>query len=57
MLANAAESIGKLVAEGKSNADIVAAAPTAQLDGQWGKGFMKPPRFVEMVAEDLRKNR
>ena len=57
MLANAADRIGKLVAEGKSTADIVAANPTAELDGQWGKGFMKPPKFVEMVAEDLRKNR
>ena len=57
MLATAAERIGKLVAAGKSDADIAAAAPTADLDPKWGGGFMKAPRFLEMVAEDLRKNR
>jgi glyoxylase-like metal-dependent hydrolase (beta-lactamase superfamily II) len=57
MLASVAERIGKMVSDGKSTQEIVAASPTADLDGKWGNGFMKAPKFVEMVAEDLRKNR
>lgn len=57
MLATAAERIGKLVADGKTTEQIVAAAPMADLDAKWGGGFMKAPRFLEMVAADLRKNR
>jgi glyoxylase-like metal-dependent hydrolase (beta-lactamase superfamily II) len=57
MLATAADRIGKLVAEGKTTEQIVAAAPTADLDAKWGGGFMKAPKFLEMVAADLRRNR
>lgn len=57
MLATAADRIGKLVAEGKTTEQIVAAAPTADLDAKWGGGFIKAPKFLEMVAADLRKNR
>jgi len=57
MLAGVAERIGKLVAEGRKAEDIVAANPTAEFDGKWGAGFMKPPRFVQMVVMDLQRNR
>jgi glyoxylase-like metal-dependent hydrolase (beta-lactamase superfamily II) len=57
MLAGVAERIGKLVAEGRKAEDIVAANPTAEYDAKWGAGFMKPPRFVQMVVVDLQRNR
>ena len=57
MLAGVAERIGKLVAEGRKAEDIVAANPTAEFDGKWGAGFIKPPRFVQMVVMDLQRNR
>jgi len=57
MLVGVAERIGKLVAEGRKAEDIVAANPTAEFDGKWGAGFMKPPRFVQMVVMDLQRNR
>jgi cyclase len=57
MLAVVAERIGKLVAEGRKEEEIVAAAPTADLDAKWGAGFLKPPRFVQMVVMDLQRNR
>jgi len=57
MLAGAAERIGKLVAEGRKAEDIVAANPTAEFDAKWGAGFIKPPRFVQMVVMDLQRNR
>ena len=57
MLAAVAERIGKLVSEGRSAAEIAAANPTAEFDARWGGGFMKPPKFVEMVVIDLQRNR
>ena len=57
MLATVAERIGKLVAEGRKEEEILAAAPTKDLDAKWGAGFMKPPRFVQMVVMDLQRNR
>ena len=57
MLAGVAERIGKLVAEGRSAEQIAAANPTAEFDGKWGAGFMKTPRFVQMVVMDLQRNR
>jgi glyoxylase-like metal-dependent hydrolase (beta-lactamase superfamily II) len=57
MLVGVAERIGKLVAEGRKAEDIVAANPTAEFDGKWGAGFMKPPRFVQMVVMDLQRGR
>jgi hypothetical protein len=28
---------------------VVAAAPTADLDATWGKGFLQPAQFLAMV--------
>jgi len=57
MLATVADRIGKLVAEGKKVEDIAAAKPTADLDEKWGKGFVKPDTFAQMVAHNILKNR
>ena len=57
MLAAVADRIGKLIADGRKEEEIVAANPTADLDAKWGGGFMKPPVFVRMVVMDLQRNR
>ena len=57
MLATVADRIGKLVSEGKTMEDIAAAKPTADLDDKWGKGFIKPEQFTQMVAHNILKNR
>ena len=57
MLATVTDRIGKLVAEGKTVEDIAAAKPTADLDEKWGKGFVKPDTFAQMVARKSLKNR
>jgi cyclase len=57
MLAAVAERIGKLVADGRKEEEILAANPTAEFDAKWGGGFMKTPRFVQMVVADLQRNR
>ncbi|RMI20087.1 MAG: MBL fold metallo-hydrolase, partial [Calditrichaeota bacterium] len=31
----------------------LAAHPTAEFDAQWGKGFIKPDAFAEIVYSDL----
>jgi cyclase len=45
--------IAKLKAAGKSKAETIAAAPTAEWDEAWGKGFIKPAQFVGFVYDSL----
>jgi cyclase len=53
MLATIAARIKPLVAAGRSVEEVVAAKPTASFDEKFGKGFVGPDRFVEMVAGSL----
>ena len=46
-----------LVASGKSLAEVQAAKPTAAFDAAWGKGFLKPDRFVEIVYTDYSRQK
>jgi glyoxylase-like metal-dependent hydrolase (beta-lactamase superfamily II) len=51
-------SIGKikaLVKQGKTLDEIVTAKPTAEFDERWGKGFVPPARFIEMITKGLPK--
>jgi len=43
----------KLIAEGKSKEQIVAAKPTADLDAKWGGGFMQPDVWVGIVYDGM----
>jgi cyclase len=43
------------VAQGKKLDEIVAAKPTAEYDEKWGKGFIKPDQFAQMLAKPLLK--
>jgi len=52
MLVGVRDAIKPLVASGKSLAEVQAAKPTAAFDAAWGKGFLKPDRFVEIVYND-----
>jgi glyoxylase-like metal-dependent hydrolase (beta-lactamase superfamily II) len=56
MLRGVRDAVAKLLAEGKSLAEIVAAKPTAPWDAKWGGGFMKPDRFTAIVVESLKKD-
>jgi glyoxylase-like metal-dependent hydrolase (beta-lactamase superfamily II) len=57
MLATVLAKVQRLVAEGRKAEDIATAGVTSEFDAKWGKGFMPPPRFAEMVARDVLKNR
>jgi glyoxylase-like metal-dependent hydrolase (beta-lactamase superfamily II) len=56
MLAAISAKIHKLVADGKNVEEIVAANPTAEFDAKYGGGFVKPPKFAEMIALNVIKN-
>ena len=50
MLATVSTRVRDGVRSGKKVAEIVASKPTAEFDAVWGKGFLSPDRFVEMLA-------
>jgi glyoxylase-like metal-dependent hydrolase (beta-lactamase superfamily II) len=47
--------VAKLVDEGKTLDEAVAAKPTADLDEKWSKGFIKPDMIVKMIYLSLKK--
>jgi glyoxylase-like metal-dependent hydrolase (beta-lactamase superfamily II) len=53
MLATVAARIKEAKRSGKTMEQAIAAKPTADLDAIWGKGFLQPDRFVEMVWKNL----
>ena len=53
MLATIGSRIKALIREGKKLEEIVEANPTADFDAVWGKGFIPPRKFAEMVAMNL----
>jgi cyclase len=55
MLAAVSGKVKALVAQGKKLDEIVAAKPSADYDEKWGKGFIKPDQFAQMLAKPLLK--
>lgn len=55
MLIKARDGIMPLIADGRSVEDIVAAKPLADLDGDWGGGFLNPERFLRVMHAALTK--
>ncbi len=55
MLVGTIGKIKALVKQGKTLEEIVAAKPTADFDERWGKGFIPPARYIEMVMKGLPK--
>lgn len=53
MLAKVSERMHKLIDEGKSKDEIIAAKPTADLDEQWGGGFLNADRWVGIVYDGI----
>ena len=56
MLAALSERVAKMMKEGKKLEEIVAAKVTADYDEKWGKGFLRPEKFSEMLVKNLLKN-
>ncbi|HEX5128405.1 MAG TPA: MBL fold metallo-hydrolase [Usitatibacter sp.] len=55
MVATVSGRVKALVSQGKTLDDIKAAKVSADYDEKWGKGFIKPERFAEMLARALAK--
>jgi glyoxylase-like metal-dependent hydrolase (beta-lactamase superfamily II) len=53
MLATVSGRIQKQLKAGKSLAQVIDAKPTAEFDEAWGKGFLNPQRFTEMLYKNL----
>ncbi len=53
MLRTVEDRIRTLVNEGRSKEEVLAARPTADLDAEWGGGFMSPERFVGLVYDGM----
>jgi cyclase len=54
MLVTVRDRVLTLKKSGKALAEVIAAKPTADLDGTWGKGFMAANDFVGIVYNTLR---
>ncbi len=55
MLATVSGRIQKQVKSGRSLAQVIDSKPTAEFDEAWGKGFLNPQRFVEMLYKGMQK--
>jgi cyclase len=55
MLATVSGRIQKQVKSGKSLAQVIDSKPSAEFDEAWGKGFLNPQRFVEMLYKGMKK--
>ncbi len=55
MLETISGRIRTMAAEGKSLEQVQAAKPTADFDAVWGKGFLPPARFTEMIYKNVKR--
>jgi len=55
MLAAVSGKVAAQIKQGKKLEEVVASKPTAQYDAKWGKGFLAPEKFVEMLYGNLKK--
>jgi glyoxylase-like metal-dependent hydrolase (beta-lactamase superfamily II) len=55
MLSTVSQRIREAITAGRSDEEIVKAAPTHDFDDKWGKGFLKPDQFVALLATSMRK--
>lgn len=57
MVAAVSGRVKEMAAAGKKVEDMIAAGVTRDFDEKWGKGFINPAKFVEMLAAGVAKNR
>jgi glyoxylase-like metal-dependent hydrolase (beta-lactamase superfamily II) len=55
MLAATSGNIRGQIKAGKTLEQVIASKPTAKYDEVWGKGFLAPEKFVEMLYKSLKK--
>ncbi len=55
MLVAITNNIEKLIGNGKSLKDVIAAKPTSKFDKKFGGGFINPESFITIIYNDLKK--
>jgi glyoxylase-like metal-dependent hydrolase (beta-lactamase superfamily II) len=55
MLATVSGRIREQLRAGRSVAEVMDSKPTAEFDAVWGKGFLNPQRFVDMLYKNLQR--
>jgi glyoxylase-like metal-dependent hydrolase (beta-lactamase superfamily II) len=55
MLTTVRDRIEPMLREGKSRDEVIAAKPSADLDADWGGGFMKPDVWVGLVYDGFQR--
>jgi glyoxylase-like metal-dependent hydrolase (beta-lactamase superfamily II) len=55
MLAAVSARVRDMVRQGRKLEEITAANVSAEFDEKWNKGFIKGPKFIEMLAKDMIK--
>lgn len=55
MLSSVSGRIREQLRAGRSLAEVIDSRPTAEFDAVWGKGFLNPQRFVEMLYKNLQQ--
>jgi cyclase len=53
MLITVRDRVHKMVAEGKTRDEVIAAKPTSDLDARWGRGFLTPDRWVGIIYDGM----
>ncbi|MHC4129799.1 MAG: MBL fold metallo-hydrolase [Planctomycetota bacterium] len=53
MLRTVHDRVQKLIDEGKTRDEVIAAKPTRDLDAEWGSGFMQPDPWVGIVYDSM----
>jgi glyoxylase-like metal-dependent hydrolase (beta-lactamase superfamily II) len=57
MLTTVRDRVAPMLQAGKSRDEVIAAKPTADLDADWGGGFMKPDVWVGLVYDGFQRAR
>jgi len=53
MLTAVRDNVSRLLQDGHTMEEVVAAKPTRAFDEKWGKGFLPPDQFAKLVYMDL----
>jgi glyoxylase-like metal-dependent hydrolase (beta-lactamase superfamily II) len=56
MLATVSGRVKQMIRDGRKLEEITDSKITADFDERWGKGFIKPHKFVEMIAVNFIRN-
>ena len=56
MLETVRDRVQDAIAKGISKEDFIASKPTADYDSTWGKGFLTPEQFLNIVYTDLSRS-